>query len=373
MLFKDVIGQDELKKQLKQMALKGEIPHALLLAGEDGWGGLPMAMAFTQFIFCTQRQNDDACGQCANCKKVSTLQHPDVHVSFPFEKADGKDTLSNEYFIEFRQFIQTKPYGTLGEWSKEIESSKQLNITAVECREILRKLSMRAYEGGAKVLILWKPEMLGNEGNIMLKFIEEPTANTYLLFVSENVEGILGTIRSRAQLMPLRRIPVPAIQEALMQKGISAEKALPLARLAEGSYHQALVLLEGGDDDFLLLTRDLLNGIFQNKGIELVRWADTLSSKNKDQQKNFLAYMLQLFEDTLRMKEMGKDHVLLLDAEARVADILIQKGIKAHQIATLNEILNEAIYHLERNAHAKLLFHTLSLRTQAVLKPVFAA
>ncbi|MGI9192263.1 MAG: ATP-binding protein [Chitinophagaceae bacterium] len=370
MLFKDVVGQADLKKQLQHMALKGEIPHALLLAGEEGWGGMALAIAFAQFIFCTQRQNEDACGTCANCKKVSSLQHPDVHYSFPFEKADGKDTLSNEYFAEFRQFVQTKPYGTLGDWSKEIESSKQLNITAVECREILRKLSMRAYEGGAKVLILWKPEMLGNEGNIMLKFIEEPTANTYLLFVSENIEAILGTIRSRAQLMPLKRIPVPDIQEALLRKGISAEKALPLARLAEGSYHHALLLAEGGDDDFLLLTREWLNAIFQNKGVDLVRWADGLSSKNKDQQKNFLIYVLQLFEDTLRMKEMGAEHVLLLEQEARVADNLIQKGLKSNQIAELNTIINEAIYHLERNAHAKLLFHTLSLRTQAVLKPV---
>lgn len=368
MLFKDVVGQADLKKQLQHMALKGEIPHALLLAGEEGWGGMALAIAFTQFIFCTQRQNEDACGTCANCKKVSSLQHPDVHYSFPFEKADGKDTLSNEYFAEFRQFVQTKPYGTLGDWSKEIESSKQLNITAVECREILRKLSIRSYEGGPKVLILWKPEMLGNEGNIMLKFIEEPTANTFLLFVTDNVESILGTIRSRAQLMPLKRIPTLAIQQALLAKGIPDEKALPVARLAEGNYHQALLLLEGGDDDFLQLTREWLNAMYQNNGIALVQWVDGISGKNKDQQKNFLIYLLQLFEDTLRMKEMGNEHVLLLEAEARVADILIKKGIRASQIEALNEVLNEAIYHLERNAHAKLLFHTVSLRAQAILR-----
>ena len=369
MLFCDVVGQEALKKQLIHMAQKGEIPHAMMLAGEEGWGGLPLALAFTQYIFCSHRDAEDACGTCANCKKITSLQHPDVHFSFPFEKADGKDTLSNEFFAEFRQFVQVKPYGTLGDWSKEIESSKQLNITAVECREILRKLSIRSYEGGPKVLILWKPEMLGNEGNIMLKFIEEPTANTFLLFVTDNVESILGTIRSRAQLMPLKRISTLTIQQALLNKGIPEEKALPLARLAEGNYHQALLLLEGGDDDFLLLTRDWLNALFQNKGIELTQWVDGISGKNKDQQKNFIIYLLQLFEDTLRMKEMGTEHVLLLEAEARVADVLIKKGIRAQQIDALNHLLNDAIYHLERNAHAKLLFHTVSLRAQAILRP----
>ena len=69
------------------------------------------------------------------------------------------------------------------------------------------------------------------------------------------------------------------------------------------------------------------------------------------------------------MKEMGTEHVLLLEAEARVADVLIKKGIRAQQIDALNHLLNDAIYHLERNAHAKLLFHTVSLQAQAILRP----
>ena len=196
MTFKNVVGQQAAKDGLLQMWHNNVFPHALLIVGPEGTGGLPMALALAQYIFCENKSETDACGKCAGCGKAAKLEHADLHVSFPsISPKPGTKALSRIYISEFREFIQQSPYGTTYDWLQHINAeNKQGNITAEECREIIDTLNLKSYEGGKKVQIIWRPEYLGKEGNILLKLIEEPPQDTILILVAEQTDTANHTL-----------------------------------------------------------------------------------------------------------------------------------------------------------------------------------
>ena len=188
MLFSNVVGQQAAKEGLLKMWHNNVFPHALLISGEEGTGGLPMALALAQYIFCENKTASDACGKCAGCSKAAKLEHADLHMSFPsIPPKPGVKAMSRLFITEFREFIQQTPYGTTYDWLQHINAeNKQGNITAEECREIIDTLNLKSYEGGKKVQIIWRPEYLGKEGNILLKLIEEPPRDTILILIAES-------------------------------------------------------------------------------------------------------------------------------------------------------------------------------------------
>ncbi len=370
MQFKDIVGQEDLIKKIIHLVGQGHLPHAILLQGAEGSGGLPLAIATTQYIMCTERNETDSCGECAACTKVSKLQHPDIHFSFPtFKNDSSKIPISNHFIPEFRNFVLNTPYGNDTDWLKFIDADKQGNITATECREIILKLQLRSFESEYKVMIMWYPEYLGNEGNILLKLIEEPTPKTILFFVAVNAEHVLATIKSRTQLFPLKRITELEIQQALVKRGVESSRAIQIARMAEGNFQVALKMLHEVENDLIALLRDWLNAIYANKGLELVQWAHAMADHTKDEQKKFLTYVLQILEHLIRYKETGKQHVILLESEQKIIDILISKGLNAFMLEKIDKIINDSLYQIERNANSKILFHSLSLRLQEVVVP----
>lgn len=367
MQFKDVLGQNELIAHLLTLVQQHHLPHALLLSGPEGSGGMPVALATAQYILCTNRSAHDSCGECASCTKVAKLQHPDVHFSFPTYKKDESKPVSDDFIREFREFIVKNPYANDTDWLKFLETEKQGNITAAECREIIRKLSLRSFESEYKILIMWYPEYLDKEGNILLKLIEEPTDKTLLFFVTSSIDSILPTIQSRTQLFPLKRLPDDSIREALLRQGLSADLATQYARLSEGNFNTALALCSHEEEDWVNLLRSWFNWIYANKGMELFQWVLELESKSKESKKKFLEYVLQLLEHLLRYQTMQGRQMPLLDSELKIIQTLLDKGINASRVAEMSRLLEDSIYEIERNANTKILFHALSLRIQKIV------
>jgi len=368
MQFNDVVGQQDLKANIISLVRQDHLPHALLFAGRDGSGGLPLAMATAQFIICENRLETDSCGECAACTKMAKMQHPDMHFSFPTYKKDAnKIPVSNDFIRDFREFILANPYGNDTEWLKFLDTDKQGNITALECREIILKLQMRSFESEYKILIMWYPEYLEKEGNILLKLIEEPTDKTLIFFVTSNPDDILPTILSRTQLFPLKRLTDNEIRTALIQKGVLDENAIRFSRMAEGDFHKALSLMADTSSDFIETLRNWLNCIYANKGLELVDWIGKMVDNTKEHQKKFIDYVIQLLEHLIRYRTLGPANLVMTGSEQKMIEVLIAKGISDHAIMEVNDLLNESIYQIERNANTKILFHSLSLRIQKIV------
>lgn len=345
-------------------------PHALLITGAEGTGGLPLALALTQYIFCENKSEFDSCGKCAGCSKTGRLEHADLHLSFPsISHKSGQKPMSKMHMQEFREFVKQTPYGTTYDWLQFIDAeNKQGNITADECREIIETLYLKSYEGGKKVLVMWRPEYLGKEGNILLKLIEEPPAETIMIFVAENREDILATIKSRTQEVRLVPISTGEIKDALVSRGLAEERqASQVAHIAQGSYTEALKLTRHSENDLFIDVRNLFNLLFTNNGIGISKFADEWSKAGREQQKNLLHYVIQLMEHTIKARYAPNVPVALLDAEAEFVRKLAVTRISFEGFGEIIKVLADTIYFIERNAHGKTQLHAMLIKLHHIV------
>ncbi len=371
MLFSKIVGQQSAKDGLLGMWHRNQLPHAILIVGAEGTGGLPLSLALAAYIFCTNRSGQDACGVCPSCSKVKQLEHPDLHISFPtVPPKPGVKALSNHYIKEFRQFFNENPYGTVFNWLQFINAeNKQGNITAEECRHIIETLNLKSYEGGQKIQIIWRPEYLGREGNILLKLIEEPPANTFIILVAENLESILPTILSRTQMVKLTPLSPNEIADALIKEGLAdQENAIQTGYLASGSYTEALNILQDTRENLLPAVRNWFNGIFTNNGLILAGFADEWGKQGREQQKHFLRYIIHLLEQSLRCTYLPQLPIALPADEAQFVQKLAAMKLPQPTLEKMVKAISETIYHIERNAHARTQLLALSIRLTHIRK-----
>lgn len=365
MLMKDVVGLQAAKTSLMDMIAKNRLPHALLLLGAEGTGGLPLALAFAQYVFCTARNGHDACGNCADCQKAQKLEHPDLHISFPAIPPKPKTKAMSRFYIqEFRKFVAQAAYGSTYDWLQFIGAeNKQGNIPAEECREIIETLSLKSYEGGKKIQIIWRPEYLGKEGNILLKLIEEPPAGTLLLFVAEQTEDILPTILSRVQTVKLPALSPADIAQALSDRSLAdAHKAAQTAQIANGNFAEALRLVKHTDNDLFPDVKRWFNALFTNKGLEISKIADDWSKKGREQQKNILQYVIQLLELAIRKQYLPDYKPALPEPEAIFIGKLSSLRLSHNTMQLMIKAITDTSFYIERNAHGKTQLHALSIK-----------
>lgn len=295
-------------KQLIQGVARGRISHAQLFTGDEGTGVLPLAMAYAQYLNCTNRLEDDSCGTCPSCRQLKQLAHPDVHFIFPVNtpkgKSSGEKPLSDGFMPTWRQLVtQTGGYFSEPMWYSAIDiDNKQGNISTFEADEIIRKLSFKAFESEYKVVILWLPERMNTQAsNKLLKIIEEPWEKTLFLLVSESPEQLLPTILSRTQEVHVPSIPMEKMSAYLIgKKGLSAEDAEKIAHLSRGTLLEAERILNHDDnrDDFFDRFVCLMRFSYEDRHMELLEWAEAVASMGREQQKQLLENFIRLLRDS---------------------------------------------------------------------------
>src|SRR3984957_4988244 len=369
MAFSSVVGQARVKQHLAELVQFNRLSHALLLLGPEGCGALPLALAFAQYVVCENPKDGDACGVCGSCVKASKFIHPDIHYSYPvIPKKAGDKPVSTDYGVEWREFVAQYPYGNAYDWLQFIGAeNKQGNIMAQECNDIIHKLSLKSFESGYKILIMWMPEYLGNEGNKLLKLIEEPPADTLFLLVAENESLILPTILSRTQLVKMPLPETADIEKALMERaGLEQGQARQIAVLCEGNYHEALQLIRHADDDWQGVLRDWLNAILKSGPVAQVKWIEEISKSGRERQKQFLRYFNHVLEQAFRLRYLDSADWPIPEGERDIALRLNKIADIGQQRAIIQE-LDNAAYYIERNAHARMLFHALTIKLYHIL------
>ena len=389
MQFSDVIGQNEVKNQLVQMVTENRLSHALLFLGKEGAGAFALARAFAQYIDCEKANPPqtkdtgavslfgeeepamarvplkDSCGTCPSCMKSAAMIHPDIHYSYPvFRKNPNKPALSADFAAEWRKFTLDNPYSNEYEWLQYINAeNKQGNISREETSEIIRYLNLKTFESEYKILIVWMAEALGTTGNHLLKLIEEPPANTLFIFVAENESLILPTILSRTQLVKIPHLQTMEIAEALqLRKGLPEKEAREIAILSNGSYFEAMQLMQHASDNYEAQLRDWLNTILRTGPAAQVKWIDEMAKTGREKQKQLLKFFNQMLHQAVRIETLGSEAAFVhgTDSTNELAAKL-NKFSLAQKEAIINEI-DQATYHIERNGNAKLIFHGLTIR-----------
>jgi len=396
MQFSDIIGQSEVKQQLAELVQHNRLSHALLFLGKEGSGSLSLALSFAQYIVCekvngkntavqagpslfgdepetdnTQRPTyNDSCGVCPACLKAKQLVHPDIHFSYPtVTKKPGEKPVATDFITEWREFVKLSPYGNLFDWIEQIKEKEnsQGKITAEECNDIIRKLSLKSFESEYKILIMWMPEMLGAEGNKLLKLIEEPPPNTLFILATENEAQVLQTIVSRCQLIKIPALETNEIEEALINRN-KTEPAIArqVASVSEGNYHEALQLVQHAEEDWQALLREWLNAILKTGPVAQTKWVEEISRLGREKQKQFLRHFNHLLEQAIHYRIMG-EKLNIGEKERDFAERLNKIAGMEQQQAIIEE-LDRASYYIERNAHGKMLFHALTIKLYHIIQ-----
>jgi DNA polymerase III subunit delta' len=395
MLFAEVIGQKAVKQQLIELVQHNRLSHALLFLGKEGNGALPLALAFAQYVTCEKVQGKhsailpgpslfgdpepassnqqlatDSCGVCPACLKAQQLIHPDIHFSYPtVTKKPGEKPIATDFISEWREFIKLNLYGNLFDWIEVIKEkdNSQGKITARECDEIIKKLSLKSFESEYKILIMWMPEELDKEGNKLLKIIEEPPANTLFILVAENEELVLPTIVSRCQLIKIPQLETKEIEEALIGRNKTEHAiARQVANVSDGNYREALQLVQHAEEDWQSLLRDWLNAILKTGQVAQTRWVEDISRLGREKQKQFLRYFNHLLEQAILLKTTGHTPGAF-GTERDFAERLNKiAGIEQQQV--IIEEIDKASYYIERNANSKMLFHALTIKLYHIIQ-----
>lgn len=172
-----------------------KLHHANLIYGGAGEDPLPVGLKLAATLLC---ETKTACGTCRNCKRVEKLEHPDLNFTFPFVSGGNTGT-ADDFLKDFRQALLKNPFLDPDSWQRQITSkNQQLQIPVKEIQNLQQKLSLTAAEGGNRVLLIWMPEQIKTTAsNKLLKLIEEPLPNTFIILVSHRKNKLLPTIVSR--------------------------------------------------------------------------------------------------------------------------------------------------------------------------------
>ena len=372
MFFKDIKGKIEIKKELINTANRGRIPHAQIFLSREGNGGLAIALAFASYIMCENRMEEDSCGECSQCKKTHKWVHPDLHFSFPVVRQGDKkreSTTSDNFLPQWRNMLHLYPYMGKADWFDAInENNSAPNINAKECNDIMHKLNMKAYESDKKILIMWLPEYLGNEGNRLLKLIEEPTDNTYIILVTENQEQILQTILSRCQLVKIPPFTSEDIVNFLIESyGTDSQKALQIANLADGNLNHAIAICNNQAADYSQLIISWLRVAFKSDPIEINKWSKEVESLDKEEQKSFLEYGLHFFRQFNFRLLTHSNEVSLTQQELEIANNMA-KIIDVDKAEAICQIFNELLENIPRNINLKISLFADTLHIGQILR-----
>ncbi len=381
MLFKDIIGQEATKQQLRAAVREGRIPHAQLFTGISGIGKLQLALAYAQYLNCPHRTDEDSCGTCPTCLQYQKLQHPDLHFVFPIV---GADEVCDSFLEPWREIILNQHYFDLEDWHKALGvETKQSFIYEKESGEILRKLSLKAYGEGFKVMIIWQPEKMNAScANKLLKLLEEPPTQTVFLLVSEHPEQLLPTTLSRVQTIRVPRLETEIIAEALRRRGMGEQKADDIARIANGSYLAALKKADETEEnqqelrDFIALFRHAYTvGVIRDpqKKYESLKamklWSQEMADAKvgREKQKHFLQYAQQQLRENyirnLAQPELNYQMEAEREFSSKFAPFIHDGNVE--QIMNQLELAERQI---EQNGNAKVIFFDLCLQMIVLIK-----
>ncbi|MBR1961672.1 MAG: DNA polymerase III subunit delta [Alistipes sp.] len=374
MRFCDIKGHAELKKRLAAGIDGGRISHAQLFVGAAGSGTLPLALAYTQYLHCTNRHDGDSCGECPSCRQIEKLAHPDLHLVFPVNKQGKKPTnglVANDFIEEFRTLWErTNGYFSQQQWYDMLDLGKTLKgaIAVREAEEMIRKLSFKSFASKYKTMLIWLPETMNERAaNMILKILEEPWEDTIFILVTEQPDKILGTILSRTQEVSVPRLSDEDLQQEIRQSGVTDEAEVRnMARLACGDLLLLRQLLSGEEDEIrnenFNLFRTMMRHCYLNKHLELLVWSDEVAALSRERQMGLMADFARLLREAYITHAGVLAASYLWGEEAEFCG-KFAPYIGSENIEPILELLEEALRRLRQNGDPRIVFSYFALAT----------
>ena len=379
MQFRDIIGQEELKRRLVASVAAGRVSHAQLFTGAAGAGTLPLAVAYAQYLNCRHRADGDSCGVCPDCRQIAALAHPDLHLVFPVNKQgkkSGEVMRSDEFLPLFRGlFAERGGYFSAQDWYDRLDLGKTLKgmIAAREADDIIRKLSFKSFEADYKTMLIWLPEAMNEEAaNKILKILEEPWEKTLFLLISEQPERLLPTIISRTQEVAVPRIAPDVLERAAQERGVTDPvKARNIARLAGGDLVELQHLVAGESDALRKENFELFCGLmrlsYNDRHLELVTWAEEAAQLSREQQRAFLRDASRLLRESY-MLHAGINEISYLWGEELAFCSKFAPFVGSQNIEPLIAEIECALAQISQNGNPTIVFTHFALSVSKMIK-----
>lgn len=375
MQFKDVIGQNAIKQRLINSVRENHVSHAQLFLGPAGSGKLPLALAYAQYILCPNRTETDSCGVCPTCQKMQKLAHPDLHFVVPTATTKKVKTNpeSDLFMEEWREYvIQNQGYVDTSSWYTFLDvENKQGYMSVRDAASLLRKLSMKSYEGEYKIAIIWMAEkMRVDTANKLLKLLEEPPEKTVFLLIAEDAEELLATIKSRTVLVKIPAIEPAAIESALQTRlGCDPQQAHNAAMISEGNWLNACHSVKESEDRKFFFTtfQQWMRLCFRAAYSEIIDFSANIKTLGREKQKELLDYGLRIIRNALLFNNNLAEIVMLPDDEKKF-NANFAPFVNAANLAQIADLFEEAIRQIERNGNAQIIFTDVSFKMVVLLK-----
>ena len=373
MLFKDIIGNNAVKKQLTEAVKNNRISHAQLFFGKSGSAKLALALAYSQYLNCENKIENDSCGRCSSCLKFSNLSHPDLHLIFPILKVNGVKTPTSDSFVNnWRELILSNQYVSINDWidsfGADNKTGKQGSIYIDEAASIQRKLSLKNYEAEYRVVLIWMPERMNlTVANKLLKLLEEPPKGTIFILVSEDANNLLPTIISRLQTLKIPDFNTEDIAHYF--GGITLEKAKQLKNITDADLGK-MIKIQQDSEGILYLFEEFsawMRLAYKMDVCGISIWVDKISTMGRKHQKLFLSYAIKMIRECLILNFANSSLLKTNDKEHTFIS-KFSPFIHEENSVMIVEELEKSIKSINRNANAKILFFELSLKMVKFLK-----
>ncbi|NPA33811.1 MAG: hypothetical protein GXO48_02650 [Chlorobi bacterium] len=352
------LPHESVSSELRGHVANPRVSGTFLLIGEDA---LPYAYAFARALLCESPIDGDACGTCSTCRKTNKILHPDLVWIVPSGKVqatkeekemkglEGRALVMNKWVTAFRK----NPFIRYEDWASELKV-KNINLPVADLRYAIEQIQTRQYEAQRKVVIIWGADMMGTGGNIMLKTLEEPPANRFIILVARNKSSILPTIRSRSIIITLPPLSENQLITFLSsQMRVSTEEVVTVAEWGRGSVSLTLSLIKENSRLAKGRATELWNIIHQ-KGPEWQTWINSSTDKvdSISTTKEIVKWILSIVDP--QFAHLGHKHIQVLSQPPALKEIMT--------------LVEDALYSLNRNVNPKLTLHYLLNRLHEVYK-----
>lgn len=373
MLFKDIVGNEIAKSRLVNTVRDSRVSHAQLFLGPEGSGKMQLALAYAQFINCTNRTDSDSCNVCPSCIKYNKLIHPDLHFVFPSAATTDTKALSKNFIHKWREYLlKNNFHASFNDWINFLGvERKQAIINKDDCNEIIRTLSYMQYEAEYKVMIIWMTEKLFHaSAPKLLKILEEPPEKTLFILIAEDQDQILSTILSRAQLFKISKLTDAELVTALqLNHQVDPHILSRAVSMSDGNYIAAEHCLNQIEDvrQYFVLFTNWMRACYMNNIVKVNVYMGEFSKLSRENQKVFLIYGINILRECFLL-HYGNTTLNRLDEEEQTFVKKFSVFVTSANIGAFSKSFNDAVSHVERNANANILFVDVSLKVHQFIK-----